>query len=350
MVNEIGTMNDFNSLGLDNHTVTQILKYTYLYLLIRFKLEFRQVTIITHIDFDGAVSAATLLQRYPYARVYVATPSNLHKVLYVVKSQRASDFPQAIFILDLGITLGYQSRVLRAIQTLRKENLVEVMWMDHHENADSENLAKYMRVHLDPQCPHTAHLVQKWLHNTDGMDEAEFSKINCLLSILEHATTPFLRYWRVVLKEAIKSRQRETLVTVIQTLARFKRNRLTNLLYAKALHRRSLGTLSIPEVIQTRQGYRFLLFVLQDGVELYPQVRSFLLDQHLDFVIARFEDGSLSAYKNKGSSVNLRPLFQLVDGKGHEYAFHFAPQIRITDEFYRPMPLPDLITKVQEIL
>jgi hypothetical protein len=75
-----------------------------------------------------------------------------------------------------------------------------------------------------------------------------------------------------------------------------------------------------------------------------------LIKCQLDFLVVSFEDGTLSIYKNQRSSVDLRPLYALVDGKGHDYAFHFAPQIRISDEFYRPVNLPDLLSKVQEVL
>jgi hypothetical protein len=342
---------EWNELGISNQELTQVLKFTYLYLLIRFKLHYRQVSIITHTDFDGAVSAAILLQRYPYGRLYCVTPSILHKVLYVVKAQSAPDIPLDLFILDLGITPDSQSRVLRAIKVLREKILAEVFWVDHHENTEVEDIKKYVRAHIDSHVPHTAYLVQRLLYDSGGMGESDCRKINVLLSILENGQTPFVRYWNAVLKETSKQTQREMTVAVIQTLAKFKHTKLTDKLYKRALQRATPPEdLDKPQILQTQQGYRFFLFNFQNDTELYPKVRELLTKHQLDFVVVSFEDGTLSIYKNRLSLIDLRPVFALVDGKGHDYAFHFVPQIRISDEFYRPVNLTDLVSKVQEVV
>jgi hypothetical protein len=350
MIENIEDIRESEGLEVNNRELTHLLKFTYLYLLIRFRLQFRQVTIITHTDFDGAISAAILLQRYPYARLYLASPNILHKVLYIVKSQRAPDLPHDIFMLDLGIAPGYRTRILRAIQTLRKHSLVEVFWIDHHENTELESIVKYVRIQSDAQCQHTAYLVQRLLMEGGEVDEAAFRKIILLLSILQHGDTPFVRYWKAVLREVMKSAQRETTATTIRTLARFRRNNLTNMLYKKAQRRVRPEVHTEPKVFQTQHGHQFMLFQFQEETELYPKVRELLVTHSLDFVLVKFDNGTLSAYKSQKSPINLRPLFNMVDGRGHEYAFHFAPQVRISDEFYRPVTLPDLLVKIQEVL
>jgi len=342
---------EWDELGVNNQEFTRVLKFAYLYLLMRFKLHYRQVSIIAHTDFDGAISAAILLQRYPYGRLYLATPNILSKVLYILKAHFATDIPLDIFILDLGIAADYQSRVLRAIKELRKVALVEVFWIDHHETVEGENMRKYVRAHTDSQSPHTAYLVQRLLYDSGELDEAAFRKINTLLSIMENSQTPFARYWNAVLKEGSKFAQRETMVSVIQFLAKFRRSKLTDKLYKRTLQENKTRSTS-PEIqiLQTQQGYRFLLFEFENNTELYPTVRALLVTHRLDFVIVSFEDGTLSIYKNRQSPIDLRPIYALVDGKGHDYAFHFVPQLRISDEFYRPVNLRDLLMKVQEVL
>ncbi len=335
-----------------NHQLTHLLKSTYLYLLIRFKCQFRQVAIVTHMDFDGTISAALLLQRYPYARLYAATPNILHKVLYVVKNQTITDFPLDLFILDLGFNPGVQGRLLRTIQDLRKVVPLEVYWVDHHEYTEVLQLGRYVRVCTDSEYPQTAYLVQRLLNDGGTVDESLFRRGNALLSILEYGRAPFAQYWTAVLKEVARVGQWEVTVAVVRTLAQFRRSPLVHQLYQRTRQCKvaPISASSLPEILETDQGHRFLLVAHQPDTELYPQVRALLNQHQLDFVVVSFADGTLSLYKNRQSIVDLRPLYELVDGKGHDYAFHFAPQIRISDEFYQPINLPDLVAKVQEVL
>jgi hypothetical protein len=335
-----------------NHQLTHLLKSTYLYLLIRLKFQFRQVAIVTHTDFDGMISAALLLQRYPYALLYVATPNILHKVLYIVKNQTITDFPLDLFILDLGFSPGVQGRLLRAIQDLRKTIQLEVYWVDHHEYTEILQLRRYVQVRTDPECPQTAYLVQRLLNTEAPMDESLFRRGNVLLSILEYSRTPFAQYWTAILKEVARTGQRELTVAVVRALAQFRRSPLIYQLYQRTRQCKAtpVNASPPPEILETDQGHRFLLVAHQPDTELYPQVHALLTRHQLDFVVVSFADGTLSLYKNRQSAVDLHPLYDLVDGKGHDYAFHFTPQIRISDEFYQPVNLPDLMAKVQEVL
>ena len=75
--------NNLQTVELLNNQLTHYLKFTYLYFLIRHKLHYRQVSVITHTDFDGFVSGAIILQKLPYARIFFAHPRTLHSALWV---------------------------------------------------------------------------------------------------------------------------------------------------------------------------------------------------------------------------------------------------------------------------
>jgi len=336
-----------------NPQLTSLLKYTYLYLLIRFKLQYRQTSIVTHTDFDGAISAAILLQKYPQAKIYYARPRTLYLTLYVVKKERAPDIPHDIFILDIPFDTDYVTRLVKAIQDTRRDCLTEVTWIDHHEATmlGTEAIQKYAQLCIDPNCPHTAYLVQRLLYKRSDLSEEAFHQTNLLLSLLEHPKTEFGTYWLTVLREAVRSIQLcDRIEEVLRSIARFQQTDLTDALYRRHQERQSESPQKRSAIYFTQRGYRFLIFHFQGEGELYPKVRELMTCHQLDFLLVSFQDGTLSAYKNQRSTVNLMPLFTLVNGKGHDYAFHFTPQLRLTDEFFRPTNLPDLLLKVQEVL
>jgi hypothetical protein len=336
-----------------NTRLTHLLKYTYLYLLIRFKLRYRQTSIITHTDFDGAISAAILLQKYPRAKIYYSSPKSLYLTIYAVKKERAPDIPRNIFILDLPYDTTYVTRIVKAIQETRRECPTNVTWIDHHETTTmgTEALQKYVQLHIDPKCPHTAYLVQRVLYERGDLSEAEFHQTNLLLSLLEHPKTEFGSYWLTVLREAVRSVHRcDYMEAVLRSIAQFQKTELTDELVRRHQERQYESPQKRSAIYSTQHGYRFLVFNYIGEGELYPQVRELMRCHQLDFLLVSFQDGTLSAYKNQQSDVNLTPLFTMVCGKGHNYAFHFTPQLRLTDEFFRPLNLPDLLSKVQEVL
>lgn len=336
-----------------NTQLTALLKNTYLYLLIRFKLQYRQTSIITHTDFDGAISAALLLQKYPRARIYYAAPKTLYLTFYTVKKEHTSDIPHDIFILDLPYDTTYVTRLVKAIQEMRRHCRTEVTWIDHHEATmlGTEVIQKYTKLFVDPKCQHTAYLVQRLLYERGDLSEMEFHQTNLLLSLLEHPKTEVGVYWLTALREAVRSVQRyDRMEMVLRSLAQFQKTELTDELFKRHQERQNESPQKRSAIYCTQHGYRFLVFDYYNEGELYPQVREMMTLHRLDFLLVRFPDGTLSAYKNQQSDVNLTPLFTMVCGKGHEYAFHFTPQIRLTDEFFRPLNLPDLLSKVQEVL
>ncbi len=326
-----------------NRVLTHALKFTYLYLLARFKLKYRQISIITHTDFDGAISSAIILQKYPYSKLYFASASSLHKVLYVAGRNSSPDIPQTIFILDIGIPEHYRKRIIRAISDIRRHALIEIFWIDHHQSMYLDEMEEYVRLYIDAKEPQAAHLVYKLVNRSD--------QGRAFLDILHNAATPFAQYWIGVLKETVKSIFNiDMRVSVLRSLAKFKKTPFTQELHQRYHRRTAKPSGTIEKVYKTQNGYCFGLLPFTGDSELYPIIREVLRDLHLDFLLVEFEDGSLSAYKNRGSQIDLTPLLSLVGGKGHTYAFHFDPQRRITDEFFRPLNIPDLIQTVKEVL
>lgn len=329
-----------------NTKLTHYIRFTYLYFLIRFKLHYRHVSIITHNDFDGMISAAIVLQKIPYSRIYFATPRNLYKLLYIVKNKVSKVIPHLIYILDLSVPKEYLTRVIRSIQNIRRDALIEINWIDHHQSKCWDKLADYVNLFTDPTALHAAYLVQKYINNDP--------KTNRILDLLKNSDTLFVDYWKPVLKAATRAIDNNNLrTTVLRNLAKFTRTEFTDMLSERG-HQYNPPT---PDkefklvIAWTNRQYRFGFIEFKKDItnlkyEIYRKI-----DLHgLDFLLVRYNDGTLSAYKARHSTIDLMPLFDLVKGNGHSYAFHFDPQERINDKIYRPLSIPDLIEKVQEVL
>jgi len=326
-----------------NGELTQLLKFTYLYLLVRFKLNYRQVSVVTHTDFDGAISAAIVLQKFPYARLYFSSSRNLYKVLWVVKGKSSLNIPHSIYILDLSVEEHFRTRLIRAIKDIRKDALIDIYWIDHHRSVHLDEMKEYVELFVDPHIPHAAYLVANMVNG--------HPKTQKFLDILQGAKTPFANYWRAVLKYTLKRIHRYDLRTsVMKSFAAFKRTPQTNDYHYRQQQWVSRGPRTVETIHETSQEFKFGLFRYDDDVELYPKVAEILNSRNLDFLLVEFENGSFSAYKHHNSKIDLTPLLMLVGGKGHTSAFHFHPQERITDEFFRGLSTSDLITKVKEIL
>lgn len=326
-----------------NADLTHLLKYTYVYLLIRFKLHYRQVSIVTHTDFDGAISAAIMLQKYPYSRLYFTPVKNLYKVLYIVKRKISPHIPHSVYILDLNVDEHYRTRIIKAIKDMRRDALVEIHWIDHHRSVFLDEMEKYATLCINPNFAHAANLVYKHVNNSPEAIP--------LLDILQNTETPFVTYWRSVLKMMLKSILNTILVeSILRSLATANKTELTDRLFEQYQIYKSRNPKTVEKIYTTENGYKFGLLHFDNGGELYPTVRETLASLNLDFLLVKFENGKFSAYKNQASEVDLTPLITLVGGKGHSYAFHFDPQMRISDEFYQPLPIPDLIAKVTEVL
>ncbi len=324
-----------------NAQLTHLLRYTYLYLLIRFKLRYRQVSIITHTDFDGTVSAAMVMQRFPQARIYYTSPSNLYHAIYAAGRACAPDIPHTLYILDLTIDETYRTRLVKAIRDLRAHvRTTDIVWVDHHRTRqlDEAYLAKYVRVYHDPFASYAAFLVYKHIN----CDPA----VAPLLDILQNKGNP---YWRKVLQGIVEVLHTEWRLQAVRDLATLTKTPFTDELYQKQVQTNP-AVANCYELYETKQGFKFGLLNFQESMDLYQKVREIIYTEQLDFILVQFRNGTLSAYKNSDSMVNLIPLMTLVGGKGHAYAFHFAPQFRINDEFFRMTTIPELITRVQEIL
>lgn len=326
-----------------NRVLSKCLKYLYLYAIIRFKLNYRQVSIITHTDFDGAVSAAIVLQKFPYARVYFATARILYKVLYIVRRKSSSCIPHTIYILDLSVDEQFLKRTIKAIKDIREGALVEIFWIDHHKSAHLGEMQNYVELFIDPHIPHAAMLVRS-LVNDDP-------KADILLELLQNVNTPFSSFWKPILKVVLRDIQRVDLrVHVLKSMAAFRKTKYAFYLYQRYQNEQKARSKIQTEIFTTFQGYKFGFLHYDGNEELYPWVNRTLFEQALDFLLVQFDDGALSAYKRKESPIDLTTLLYLVGGRGHAYAFHFEPQMRITDEFFRPLCLSDLLKKVQELL
>ena len=326
-----------------NRNLTHLIRFSYLYLLIRFKLGYRQVSIVTHRDFDGAISAAIVLNKHPYARLYFATQRNLYKVLYAVRRKFIPDTPQTIYILDLSVAEDSRTRIIKAIKDIRKNALVEIHWIDHHQSVFSDEMEKYVDLYVDPTAPHAAYLVQRQVNDAPG--------VKAFLDILHNAKTPAVEYWGAVLKVCLKHiHQIDLRTSVMRSLARLTKTHYTDDLYGRYQRRITAQSSTVEAIHETSQGYRFGLLPFNGDDDLYPKVRESIFANALDFLLVEFEDGTLSAYKNRASGIDLAALLSLVGGKGHAYAFHFDPQRRVTDEFYRPLSISDLIETVKEVL
>jgi len=326
-----------------NGELTQILKFTYLYLLVRFKLNYRQISIVTHTDFDGAISAAIVLQKFPYARLYFSSSRNLYKVLWVVKGKSSLNIPHSIYILDLRVDEHFRTRLIKSITGIRKEALIDIYWIDHHRSVHLDEMKEYVELFVDPHIPHAAFLVSNLINSNP--------KTQMFLDILQGAQTPFANYWRAVLKITLRSIHRYDLRTsVMKSMATFEKTSLTNGLFERQQRWVARGPRTVEKIHETAQGFNFGLIQFDGDDELYPKVAEILNSHRLDFLLVEFENGSFSAYKHRGSEIDLTPLLTLVGGKGHAYAFNFQPQERITDEFYRELPTRDLLTKVKEVL
>ena len=326
-----------------NRNLTHVLRFSYLYLIIRFKLDHRLVSVVTHRDFDGAISAAIVLHKHPYARLYFATQRNLYHVLYAVRRKFTPSTPQTIYILDLNVSETYRTRIIKAIKDIRKNALVEIHWIDHHRSVFLDEMEKYVDLYVDPTAAHAAYLVQRQVNDAPAT--------KAFLDILHNAKTPAVEYWSAVLKVCLKHiLQIDLRTSVMRSLATFTKTPLTDDLYGRYQRRITAQSSTVEKIHETAQGYRFGLLPFNGDDDLYPKVRETLKKLDLDFLVVEFGDGSLSAYKNRASDIDLTSLLSLVGGKGHAYAFHFDPQRRVTDEFYRPLSISDLIETVKEVL
>ncbi len=334
---------------LDFAKLTALIRYAYLYLLVRFKLGYRTCSIITHTDFDGAISAALVLQRYPHARLYFTSPRNLYKVIYIAGKNAPSTIPHLLYILDLSSSELYQSRLIKAIREIRRHTLVEIKWIDHHYTQALDRLKHYVDLILDPTANYTAQVVATQL--------ALSQKSAPLLVLLQTPPSRFATYWCTVLRATLKSPRYELRVKVLRALARGVTPPYVDELYRRGLDcltanssRSSNANGNPTQVYETAQGYHFSLMQFDGTSELYPAVYEMIAHNALDFLLVEFPNGTFSAYKAKNSSIDLTPLLHLVGGKGHAYAFHFEPQLRLSDELFRPLTVRALIEKVQEVL
>jgi len=332
-----------------NERLTQYLQFSYLYFLLRFKLGYTHVSIIAHSDFDGFISAAIVFQKYPHCKVYFATARNLHKVLYISQREAPKGFPHKIFILDLRVSELYFTRILKAIRDIRHKALVDITWIDHHHSPCIDQLQEYLSVYIDPSAPHTAFLVQKQVNNT-----LESIK---LLDLLHNSRTAFTEYWRPVIRAVLKMDPKDNSRTIaVRHLATHKQTEFTNKLRIQGLNikedvakSQTSDKIFRLDIYWTKQNWRFGIIKFYKEVDLYSEVQRKLNLYNLDFIIVQFDDENFSAYKGRFSTIDMTPFFQLVGGKGHTYAFHFEPQIRISDEFFRPTTINDLIKKIQEL-
>jgi hypothetical protein len=325
-----------------NRKLTRLLKYTYLYLLVRFKMRYRQVSIITHRDWDGNISATMILQKIPYARLYYSSQQDLHHMIRHVAFRSAQHTPHDIYILDLNVGEFYVTRVVKAIRDIREGRLIEICWIDHHESPALEQIKRYVNLLVDPAAAHTAALVHQFINNNEYAVQ--------LLQLLNGSQTPFTRYWRPVMRETLRAILNTRLrLTVLHCLANGRRTDFTNRLYDRGCQLPPPVPRVLDKVYMTNRGVFFGILEFQEGMDLYPKVReTFLAHPRLDFLLVQFPDGHFSAYQNKQRTrVDLTSLFKLVGGKGHTYAFHFEPQVRVTDEFYRPVTVDDLIYEIQ---
>jgi len=325
-----------------NRKLTRLLKYTYLYLLTRFKLRYRQVSIISHRDFDGIISATMILQKIPYARLYYASQYDLHHTLSNVRFRSVPHIPHDIYILDLNVGETNLTRIIKAIRDFRVGRLVEIYWIDHHESPALDQMARYVNLLVDPAAPHAAFLVSQFLNTSQYAAQ--------LLQLLNGSQTPFTQYWRPILRETLRAILNTRLrLTVLQCLATGRRTAFTDELYERGRQLPPPVPRVLEKVYMTNRGMFFGILEFEKGMDLYPKVReTFLAHPRLGFLLVHFPDGHFSAYQNKQRTyVDLTRLFKLVGGKGHTYAFHFEPQVRITDEFYRPVTVDDLIYEIQ---
>lgn len=326
-----------------NRYMTQFLRFSYLYFLIRFKLNYRQTSIITHSDFDGLISGAIVLQKIPRARVYFALPRTLHIAIGAASRNAAPNIAHTIYILDLSVSETYQTRIIKAIKGIRRKCLVEIYWIDHHQYADHVNIRNYVHLDIDPQAPHAALIIQKLMNNPDAAAN--------LIGLLYNADTPFCNYWRDVLRTLLRNRDLEKQKQVLHNLAKDQRTDQTDALYKQEQERIASGKKEFKlQIFWTKHYKRFgIIEFYEPPKELYVEVRTRLRIHGLDFLLVLFDNGTLSAYKSKYSSVDLTPLFSMVAGKGHAYAFHFDPQVRESDEFFHPITIQALIEKIQEM-
>ncbi|MHA1266181.1 MAG: DHH family phosphoesterase [Candidatus Helarchaeota archaeon] len=326
-----------------NKQLTVLLQYTYLYSIVRFRMGYRQISIITHRDFDGVISAAFLLSKYPYARLFFSANSTLYKTLHVIRQKSARTCPHTLFILDFNIDSFYLNRVIKALTKFRKVQSIDIYWFDHHPSPVLETITSYVELIHDVRSTTTADLVYRHIN------PPQFTQM--FFDILYNAQTPFARYWRAVLQTALRLKGRYRLLPhLVKQLSSFHRDEVTQNLFLKYQQRTEEMRCSLQEIYTTHGGYQFGLLKVRDNEEIYVKVRQILQHERLDFLLVEFGDGSFSAYKSKTSRIDLTPLYELVGGKGHNYAFHFLPQIRVNAEFFRPLGLADLVMTVKEVL
>jgi len=333
-----------------NREFTRYLRFTYGYLLTRFKLNYQHVSVISHLDFDGMVSAALVLNKIPYGQLYLGTSRSLYKLLYMAAKRAPKECPHTIYILDLGISKEYWTRLLKAIRTIREWGLVEIHWIDHHQSPYLDDIRNYVNLVVRPEISNAAYLVKDYINKNPC--------VNDLLDLLSKAESPFTKYWRPVLKALMQLEQIDwpSRRTVIYNLAAKRKTPLTDNFYQKGLKwiKREQFTESEKyfrlEIYTAHHSRQFGVIEFYKKIDLYSEVQQKLQLYNLDFILVKFDDGSFSVYKNRKSRINLTPLKTLVGGKGHEYAFHFQPQQRVDDEFFRPLTYDDLIKAILEVI
>ena len=306
--------------------------------------------IITHKDVDGIASGAIVLRVIGDARIKLASPRSVTRVL-----SRISEGKGEIYILDIAVNSSTIHEIAKELSRLKQEGW-KIVWIDHHPwpKGTKELLGKYVDKLIVEPSPSAASLVMRIFAPNDQVcerialigDDADSGSYSMDLSN---------RYYWV-------ARDPGRRIYLIKALAEgnFDDEKLKIWAEEQKEKDRRLFEEKIREAVEirfTKSGKKYALIDLRPkGGPGTAIARELAKREGIDFSLVIYScDGGFGLYRGKGN-VRLKRICEKYGGGGHEYAcggklkFNFIERIlcSLFGRRYRPRKVKNLIKMVEE--